>query len=772
MTHQHAAHDRSSSHESAGRLHAIFETLTEGVVTSDLDGHLLYWNPSALEMHGLTRADDVRRHFSRFVSDYEVFSIEGQPVPVEDWPLPRILRGERLVNFDLKVQRRDQDWQRVFRYAGDLVNDPSGRQIAFVTVSDLTERFAVEEELREQNERFRLLVEGVKDYAIFMLDLDGRVMTWNSGAERILGYRADEIVGQHYSKFFTPEESAHQPNVELGQAVAEGRSDAVGWRIRKDGSRFWANGVLTALLDGSGKARGYIKITRDLTEQHRAHLLLRSILDSSPDSVICIDQQGLIETVNRTTERMFGYTASELIGQNVKLLMPEPYHSQHDSYVSNYLRTGLPKVIGTGRQADARRKDGSTFPVELSVTEFQTNGSRHFTGVIHDITRREELERQLQQSQKMEAFGQLAGGVAHDFNNLLTIIGGYSDVLLAQTPGHEARRGPLEQIQRAGQRAASLTRQLLAFSRQQLLEPKVLNLNVVVSDTEKMLQRLIGEDVQLVAVLSPQLHRVKVDPGQIEQVVMNLAVNARDAMPEGGQLTIETKNVELGEDYCRSHLEARPGQYVLLAVTDTGCGMPPEVKARVFEPFFTTKGPARGTGLGLSVVHGIIKQSGGSIDAYSEVGTGTTFKIYLPAVAAPATRFTDAEALTRPQGTETILLVEDEAGVRQLAALILQDCGYKVFSAALGKEALQLMETCAEKIDLLVTDVVMPEMSGRKLAETLQARYPALKVLFLSGYTDSAILRHGILQETVAFLQKPFTPSTLARKVREILDLL
>jgi nitrogen-specific signal transduction histidine kinase len=404
------------------------------------------------------------------------------------------------------------------------------------------------------------------------------------------------------------------------------------------------------------------------------------------------------------------------------------------------------------------------------VTEFQLDNQRYFVGIVRDISDRKKLENQLHQSQKMEAFGQLAGGVSHDFNNLLTVILGYSDMLLAKLPGDDPKTRMVGQIHRAGERAASLTRQLLAFSRQQVLETKVLDLNAIVADIEKMLRRLIGEDVQISIVLAPEISAVKVDAGQIEQVIINLAVNARDAMPQGGKLTIETKNADLDEFYAKTHVEARPGRFVMLAISDTGGGMTPEVKARIFEPFFTTKGVGQGTGLGLAVVHGIVKQSGGNVDVYSEAGIGTTFRIYLPGVEQPAAALPGSAPEAPTQGQETILLVEDEDNVRDLATVVLEGCGYRVFTAPEGLAALQLMATCREAIDLLVTDVVMPQMGGRKLAETLLAEHPELRVLFMSGYTDDAVVRHGVLQANANFLQKPFTPTSLARKVREVLD--
>jgi len=387
---------------------------------------------------------------------------------------------------------------------------------------------------------------------------------------------------------------------------------------------------------------------------------------------------------------------------------------------------------------------------------------------------REELrktEAQLLQAQKMEAIGQLTGGIAHDFNNMLTVIMGYSELMLQKLKADDPLRSEVEQIKEAGNRASLLTRQLLAFSRKQVLQPRVLDLNAVLTNLDKMLQRLIGEDIALVTMPAPGLGRVKVDPGQIEQVIMNLAVNARDAMPNGGKLTIETANVELDNAYAREHVSVRPGPYVMLAVSDTGCGMDAATQARIFEPFFTTKEPGKGTGLGLSTVYGIVKQSDGNIWVYSEPGRGTTFKIYLPRVEAVAEAVEPSGAAARTiRGSETILLVEDENAVRALIRSTLQANGYTVLEAHHGKHAIQVCEQHAGPIHLMVTDVVMPEMSGRDLAERLKPSRPNMKVFFMSGYTDKAIVNHGELDPGTAFLQKPFIPDALARKVREVLD--
>jgi signal transduction histidine kinase/ActR/RegA family two-component response regulator len=420
-----------------------------------------------------------------------------------------------------------------------------------------------------------------------------------------------------------------------------------------------------------------------------------------------------------------------------------------------------------------RRKDGTFFEERVTISALfdESHAIVNYVAVKQDVTDLIQLEEQLRQSQKMDAIGQLAGGVAHDFNNLLTAINGYSSLALQRLEADHPITSYLEEIKKAGDRAANLTRQLLAFGRKQILQPLAINLNDVVTDMNKMLRRLIGEDILLTARLDPDLKNIKADPGQIEQVLVNLIVNARDAMPQGGDLTIETASVELGSAYASKHLGFQPGQYVMLEVSDTGCGMDAATQARIFDPFFTTKEKGKGTGLGLSTVYGIIKQSGGDISVSSEVGHGTKFKVYLPqVVTAPQ----QAEALAvEPAvrgGTETILLVEDEDVVRGLARKILEHAGYQVVEASRGEEALRLYRQSVDPIDLLLTDVVMPETSGKEVADRLHEMQPDLRVLFMSGYTDEAIVHHGVLDSHLEFIQKPFTPAALARKVREVLD--
>jgi nitrogen-specific signal transduction histidine kinase/ActR/RegA family two-component response regulator len=387
-----------------------------------------------------------------------------------------------------------------------------------------------------------------------------------------------------------------------------------------------------------------------------------------------------------------------------------------------------------------------------------------------DITGRRQLEDQLRQAQKMEAVGMLAGGVAHDFNNLLTIITGYSQLILNNLRPNDPNRHSAEQIMKAGERAAALTKQLLAFSRRQVLQPRVIDLNKLVSGLTIMLQRLIGEDIDLRLVLQPELGTVSADPGQIEQVIMNLVVNARDAMPKGGVLTIETNHVPLDEHYTNRHISVKPGAYIMLAVSDNGGGMDSATQARLFEPFFTTKSAGRGTGLGLSTVFGIVKQSGGSVDVYSEVGRGTTVKVYLPRVDQPVVVEPEKKARPAVRGAETILVVEDDEMVRTLVRETLEREGYKLLEAPGPLEARSVADTFRGPIQLMITDVVMPKVSGRELATQMNKARPDMKILYMSGYTDNAVLASGILQKEVAFLQKPFTPAALSEKVREVLE--
>ncbi len=495
---------------------------------------------------------------------------------------------------------------------------------------------------------------------------------------------------------------------------------------------------------------------------------LQAILDNSPALIFLKNTEGRYLYVNPQFANLTPLTREQILGKTDDEIFL-PAHAA--AFRANDLKV-LQAGVALEFEEVADQQDG---PHTSIVSKFPLRNAEGkvyaICGIATDITERKSLEAQLRQSQKMEAIGQLAGGIAHDFNNLLTVINGYSELMLLSLPVEHPHCATFEQIRQAGEKASRLIRQLMAFSRQQVLQPKVLDLNAVVANIDTMLQRVIGEDIDLLTILSPGLASVKADPGQIEQVLMNLLVNARDAMPAGGRLTIETADVVLDTDYARTHVAVNPGRYVMLAVSDNGCGMDAETQARIFEPFFTTKELGKGTGLGLSTVYGIVKQSGGNIGVYSEPGRGTTFRIYLPRIEEAAEAVEPGKAREQlPRGSETILLVEDEAGVRTLAKTILQTHGYTVLDAAQGKDAFLLSGQHEGLIHLMVTDMVMPEMSGREVAERLKPLRPNMKVLFMSGFTDKAMVHHEELDPGMAFLQKPFTPQTLARKVREVLD--
>jgi len=492
----------------------------------------------------------------------------------------------------------------------------------------------------------------------------------------------------------------------------------------------------------------------------------RSMFESTPYPMWVFDlETHRVLAVNGAAIEHYGYSREEFLDLRIEdLRLPEDVPALHrhlETMPSDY------HAAGTWRH---RRKDGGLIDVETSGHEITFAGRRAEQVVINDVTERKRLEEQFRQAQKMEAVGRLAAGVAHDFNNLLTAILGTTDLMLEDLSPDDPDREGLHDIRSASERAAVLTRQLLTFSRQQVVSPQVLRLNDLVLELEKLLRRLLGEDVTIRVAVAPDCGGVKADPGQLEQVIVNLAVNARDAMPNGGRLTLETKNVDLDADYPTDRITIPAGRYVMLAVTDSGTGMDPETKARIFEPFFTTKPVGKGTGLGLATVWGAVKQSGGYIWLYSEVGQGTSFKIYLPRVDAMEPQAAAEEAAVALDGSETVLVAEDEDAVRQIIEKALQARGYQVIVARGGSDALALAGRHNGQIDLLVTDVVMPDMNGRELSQRLTHVRPTLRTLYLSGYTDDAILHHGVLQEGVAFLQKPFSLGALARKVRDVIE--
>ena len=689
----------------------------------------------------------------------------------------RALKDGHLYEIECRLRRADGEYRWHIGRAVP-VRDAEGRVVRwFGTFTDIHDGRRAEDERSRLAGHIRLLLESTGE-GIYGLDHEGRCTFINRAGAAMLGYTPDELLGRemhpviHFHRPGGTPYPSHECPIHV--AFREGRGvrveDELFWR--KDGTAFPVS--YTSYPAAEGGFRGAVVTFQDVTGRKEAEAALRLrdrairavaqgilITDATqPDNPIIYASPGF--------EQLTGYTASEVVGRNCRFLQSPETDPEAVDRVRAAVRNGEPCVA----ELLNRRKDGSVFWNELSVSPVrdETGHLTHFVGVQADVTGRRRLEEQYRQAQKMEAVGQLASGIAHDFNNLLTVINGYSALLLQSILPDDPVRGEVAEIHRAGERAAGLTRQLLAFSRRQVLAPRVLDLNAVAADTERMLHRLIGEDIRLVTVPGPGLWMVSADPGQVEQVLLNLAVNARDAMPTGGRLTIETRNVELDDEHVRAHPGARPGPHVLLAISDTGSGMTDEVKARIFEPFFTTKALGRGTGLGLATVYGIVTQSGGHIAVDSEVGVGTTFNLYLPRVESSEAGPKVAGALSARPGAETVLLVEDDPGVRALNRRILERCGYTVLEASDGDEAVRAAAGHAGPIHLLLTDVVMPGDGGRVVAERLVELRPELKVLYASGYTDDAVVRHGILSETMNFLQKPFTPAALAHVVREVLD--
>jgi two-component system cell cycle sensor histidine kinase/response regulator CckA len=524
--------------------------------------------------------------------------------------------------------------------------------------------------------------------------------------------------------------------------------------------------------------RAALVVAQDVTARLHAERSLSesearkaAMLEAALDAVVAIDAEGRITEFNPAAERTFGYRRADVLGRPiVETIVPPELRDRHRAGFARYLATGESTILGRRLLLTGMRSDGAEFPVELTVYRVPLPGPPAFGAFLRDLTESRRLEEQLLQAQKMESVGRLAGGIAHDFNNILTAISGYAYLALDRPGLEPAVREDLEQIRTAAGRAVELTSQLLAFSRRQVMQPVALDLGDALREISPMLRRLLGEDIRLVTSVGPNLGHVLADPGQLTQVIVNLAVNARDAMPTGGGLTLEAANVDLDAEYAQGHAEVVPGPFVVLSVTDSGAGMDEATRARIFEPFFTTKAQGKGTGLGLATVYGIVRQSGGHIWVYSEPDRGTVFKVYLPRVeAATGARLTPAVRPRNTEGTETILVVEDDEGVRAFVQAVLEGRGYRVLRAANADEALT-QAAHDGPIELLLTDVVMPGVSGADLAARVRAIAPAVKVLFVSGYTENTIVHHGVLDADVSFLAKPFSPDALAERVRAELD--
>ncbi len=772
--------------KSEERVQRYFDLGLIGMAITSPNKEILEVNDKICEILGYKRSELLQTTWSKLTYPDDL--------PMDVAQFDRVMAGEiDSYSLDKRWVRKDGRVIHTTISVRCLRRTDGSVDYFMALLQDITERKHAEQQLRLQATALQSAAN-----AIVITDNQGTISWVNPAFTRLTGYSSREVSGRNVSIL---KSGSHGPafyknlwDTILARQVWQGEMI----NRRKDGSQYDEEQTITPVLDETGEIINFIANKQAITERKRAEEERTQLTDQIENQRQRLDNivasvpgvvweawgepdaaNQRINFVSDYVETMLGYSVEEWLSTPnfwLSIVHPDDREQTAQAAAADFAsRTSDGTLEFRWVAKDGRILWVQSHTATIIDDEGQPVGSR---GVTIDITERKRVEEalqasedQLRQSQKLEAVGHLAGGVAHDFNNLLTVITGYSDLTLLRLDKDEPNRANVEEIKKAGQRAASLTRQLLAFSRKQVLQPRILKLNSIVSDVEKMLRRLIGEDIDLLTLLEPSLGQINADPGQIEQVILNLAVNARDAMPQGGKLTIETSNVDLDNEYARKHAAIRPGKYVMLALSDTGTGMDAETQARMFEPFFTTKVQGKGTGLGLSTVYGIVKQSEGNIWVYSELGKGTTFKVYLPRVDDLARIETAPESgAAAPQGRETVLLTEDEEPVRRLTRRILELNGYQVLEAANGDEALSIYKEHTGQIDLIVTDVVMPKMSGLELAQSVKILRPNIKVLYLSGYTDDAIVRHGILDQKMAFLQKPFTPDALLRKVREVLD--
>lgn len=746
------------------RFRALVEHSSDAVGLLDAEGAVLYASQSVKHLLGYAPEAILGKNVREFVHP-------------DDWgPTQQILRVAlrhpgAVLRIEFRCLHQDGQWRHTEGTAVNRLPEPAVHGVV-INIRDISQRKRAEMHLQEAHEAMRALYQA-SPLAIVAVDREGLVTSVNQATERMFGWQECELTGRALP---LPEdrEAAHREllaralNGELVLGL-EARSR------RKDGAPIEISVSMGPLHDAAGRVTGAVSVIADIGEQKRAERELRAseeryrlLFEQNLAGVIRTTVEGQISECNDALARMLGFgSREEALGQNIRDLYQKPEDRER-------MLEGL-QTAGNllNFEFHMRRRDGVNVCMLANVGLQRDEAGRpqFVEGTVLDITERRALEEQLLQARKMEAVGQLAGGVAHDFNNLLMIMSSYAELLADGATGDSKLRHSADEIIKAARRATVLTRQLLAFSRKQVLSPQVLNLNTVLEELCKLLPRLIGENIEIKLRLEAQLWKVRADPTQIEQVVMNLAANARDAMPQGGSLTLETANARLDDSYGRQHAGAT-GDYVLLSVSDTGRGIAPEVLPHIFEPFFTTKEKGKGTGLGLPTVYGIVKQSGGYVWAYSEVNHGTVFKIYLPrertAKDAPEPEVKKPDTAAA-MGAETILLVEDEDALREGAAQFLSLRGYKVLQGRNGMDALRMAELCQGNLDLLITDVVMPGMGGRELADRLRKIRPQTRVLYISGYTESTVLQQGV-ELGFGFLQKPFTLNALSRKVRELLD--
>jgi two-component system cell cycle sensor histidine kinase/response regulator CckA len=744
--------------EGQRRMQALFDNALDGILLTDDEGRYVDANPAACALLGYSREELLK------LTTWDVTEPGYFDAAREHW---RKFLAAGWNAGEYRVLRKDGN-VREFEFRA-VANVLPGLHLS--SSRDVTERRRIEQSLRQSEARLKE-AQRIAGLGNWEVDWASKAVFWSEEMYRLCGVTSERFTPTIDSFLaLVPSEDRQRLLNEVDAAIAERRPYALDHRLaRPDGTTLVVSEQAEIIFDASGRAVRFVGTMLDITARKHAEDELRAlnaVLENAVEGISRLNRDGVYVAANGAYARMVGYAPEELPGMSWE---PTVAADDRPRVVAAYER-----MLAEGRaESEARgvRKDGSVFWKQLVMVralDATGDGIGHYC-FMKDITDQKRLEEQLLQSQKQEAIGRLAGGVAHDFNNLLTVINGYSELLLSSPRSDEFSRRLAGEIKKAGDRAASLTQQLLAFSRKAIIQPVVLDLNAVVADAESMLRRLIGEDILLVTRLEANLGSVKMDRGQLDQVILNLAVNARDAMPNGGTLTLETRNMTLNPS-AGARMEVIPGPYVVLEVVDTGCGMDEFVKGQLFEPFFTTKEVGKGTGLGLATVYGIVKQSAGNIDVESAPGQGTVFRISLPCISeVTESQAAELPVVALPGGRETVLLVEDDDGVRALAQLVLQSAGYRVLEACDGPAAIQLCGRHSGPIAILVTDVVMPQMSGKQLADRLRPLQAEMKVLYVSGYTDDALGRHGVLDNGLAFLQKPYTPMTLASKVREVLD--
>jgi PAS domain S-box-containing protein len=752
---------QAAMEQSERRFRALFEASPDAIFVEDLEGNVLDVNPAACRLHDLKREQLVGRNVRDLVPE------DQRRLVGRDFP--KLARAEWSETEGISLRA---DGTRVPVEIKASRMDYAGRPALLLHVRDISLRQEAEQNLRESESRYRAVVEQSAD-GIYMVDVETKqIVESNVALRQMLGYATDAPLNLRVYDIVADDPA--QVDQRLAGVILGEQPATMERRYRRRDGVLIDVVVSTAVISAAGRPLVCTNV-RDVTEQKRAEevrIRLATAVEQAVEGIMITDANGTIQYVNPALEMMSGYSRTELVGNNPRIFKSGKQDASHYNEMWQALQRG---EVWRGFFFN-RRKDGTVYQDESMISPIRDGNGRvtSYVAVKRDVTREIQLEIQLLQAQKMEAIGRLAGGLAHDFNNILTAITGYSELSMKRLKAGDPLYRNCEEILKSADRASSLTRQLLAFSRRQVLEMKVLDPNSLVTNLQKMLRRLIGEDIELTTQLTEGVWSLKADPGQIEQVIMNLVVNARDAMPLGGKITISTGNATVTEPRSLSHGILRPGEYVCLSVTDTGVGMDEEVRTHLFEPFFTTKTSEKGTGLGLATCYGIVSQTGGSITVASATGAGTTFQIFLPRHqqdAQPAAAVAPRATAPTSRHSETILLAEDEPAVRELSQLILSDLGYQVLVAGNGAEALALYQApTTPKIDLLVTDVIMPEMGGRELAESLRMLNPELKILFVSGYTAETDWVSRALAKNTHFLPKPFTAAVLGQKVHDLLS--